>query len=115
NDDGRLLITFKSDALGRNLGEMVASILSNKRYPNGYFKPNRKCMMGKFLTYWIKRPNLQKVLKYHGCNLYEQTSKINKKIGMGNSDEGFFSIILEYATAKYMLAGLASGSKFSKY
>src|SRR5690606_3694223 len=55
NDDGRLLITFKSDALGRNLGEMVASILSNKRYPNGYFKPNRKCMMGKFLTYWIKR------------------------------------------------------------
>lgn len=123
NDLG-LTITAQSDQFGLNLEETTAIVYANKPYPNGYPKRDiGKCIPGNsnntkglIETYYSEHPDIRTVLKGRkGSTLYEQTSYINRRYNSGESDCEFYSKIVQYATLKYMLAGLACNSKFSLY
>ena len=119
-DDLYVQIFVQTDALGLNLGEMVAIVNARRSYPGGYPKRDiGKCeglelpavtAQGLIQTFYSARPDLSKVLRGRkGPSLYEQTSYINRTFRTGLSDCDFYGNILAYSALKYMFAGLCSG------
>lgn len=122
NNDNNLGVDIfiQTDALGLNLGEMVAIVDAKKSYPNGYakrglgvcsqFKLPHKTPEGLIQTFYSQRPDLSKVLKGRkGPNLFEQITYINRRYNTGESDCNFYIKILQYSGLKYMFYGLCSG------
>ena len=125
NQETDVQISYQTDNLGVNLGEMVCIIISDHSYPNGfpkdligYCKKLPTTNTQGIDTFYSFRPKLSKVLKLNGTTLLDQTNKINKEfnnIKINNYKENciFFNSILAYSTLRYMFAGLSNNSVFS--
>lgn len=124
-NDTEVQIYYQTDNLGVNLGEMLAILISDHSYPNGFPKkligycdniPTTNTTG--IDTFYSFKPKLNKVLKLEGDNLLDQTNKINKKynsITIDNYEKNciFFKNILAYSTLRYMFGGLSNNSVFS--
>ena len=113
---GPLKIRVTSDELGNKLGEITSRILSttnysNQSYPKADIGDNtsvgvQEIQPGSYLNFFSFRPKLKRVLLGKGNTLYAQTSNI-KDIQL--TDGEFFSRILKYSAARFILSGLLNG------
>lgn len=117
-NQGRLTISFVTDAYSGSLNEIYATITDNKRYPHGYPRKlvarNRgahvtKRTDGLYDTFFSFTPAVVTTLKGSGDYDLQRVEQLYAASTLTITLLEFYNNVMSYASLKYVLAGLITG------